>query len=350
MDQTDVWLQDWALYNSSFTAAGGAGVGGEPVHLIAADFAALDPGQEVNPAVVKAQVLLDRASISSGEIDGKASLRLDEAIAAFAEIHNLPAATRWSRRFWNELTSEAIVPVLIEYSITSDDLKGPFVQLPARMEDMTSFKTLGYANIREALAEKFHMSTELLAKLNPDASFSEAGEVITVANVLTANKPPNASRLDVDKDRQTVKAYSSETELIAFFPASIGSDDKPTPSGMLKVTAINSEPTFHYSPKYQFKEVETQKPFDLSPEPNNPLGSTWIALSKPSYRHPRHTRTVAGRQGRFAWLRTADQLGRAAPGRDTVARRCRQLHRKAGCEFRRLLGTDRVARNHITVE
>lgn len=254
-----------------------------PFTFIAADFAALDPGQEVNPAVVKAQVLLDRASISSGEIDGRISPRLDEAIAAFAEIHNLPADTRWSRRFWNELTSEAIVPVLTEYSVTSDDLKGPFVQLPARMEDMTSFKTLGYANIREALAEKFHMSTELLAKLNPDASFSEAGEVITVANVLTANKPPNASRLDVDKDRQTVRAYSSKNELIAFFPASIGSDDKPTPSGVLKVTAINSEPTFHYSPKFQFKEVATQKSFDLSPGPNNPLGSTWIALSKPSY-------------------------------------------------------------------
>ena len=254
-----------------------------PFTFIAADFAALDPDQDVNPAVVKAQVLLDRASISSGEIDGKISLRLEGAIAAFAEIHNLPADTRWSRAFWNELTSEAIVPVLTEYSITSDDLKGPFVQLPARMEDMTSFKTLGYANIREALAEKFNMSTELLSKLNPDASFSEAGEVIMVANVLTANKPPNASRLDVDKDRQTVRAYSSKNELIAFFPASIGSDDKPTPSGMLKVTAINSEPTFHYSPKYQFKEVETQKPFDLSPGPNNPLGSTWIALSKPSY-------------------------------------------------------------------
>ena len=251
--------------------------------FIAAGFTEQVQGQDIVPAIVKAQVLLDRANISSGEIDGSVSPRLDEAIAAFAESRNLPPDTKWSRQFWDELTVEAIVPVLTTYSVTSEDLKGPFLRLPSRMEDMRSFKSLGYASVREALAEKFHMSAALLDALNPDASFSEAGEEITVANVLIASKPPNASRIDVDKDRQTVKAYSAKGELIASFPASVGSEDKPTPSGTLKVTAISSDPTFHYNPKYQFREVETQKPFDLSPGPNNPLGSTWIALSKPSY-------------------------------------------------------------------
>jgi len=255
----------------------------DPLAFIAADFADSEQGQDIVPAIVKAQVLLDRANISSGEIDGKLSPRLEEAIAAFAEIHNLPPDTRWNRAFWGELTSGAAVPVLTLYSITRDDLKGPFVQLPDRLEDMKSFKTLGYANIREELAEKFHMSPELLARLNPDASFSQAGEEIVVANVTNVSDAPKASRVDVDKDRQTVKVYTGKDELIAFFPASVGSDDKPTPSGRLKVRAINSDPTFHYNPKFQFKEVETRKPFDLAPGPNNPLGSTWIGLSKPSY-------------------------------------------------------------------
>src|SRR5581483_1248057 len=251
--------------------------------VITADFTEQIHDGDIVPAIVKAQVLLDRANISSGEIDGRASPRLDEAIAAFAEGRNLPLDTKWSRQFWDELTAEAIVPPLVTYSITSEDLKGPFVQLPARMEDMRSFKTLGYGNIREALAEKFHMSTALLEALNPEASFSEAGEEIVVANVLNASKVANGSRVDVDKDRQTVRVYSAKGELIAFFPASVGSEEKPTPSGTLKVTAINSAPTFHYNPRFHFSEIGTQKPFDLSPGPNNPLGSTWIALSKPSY-------------------------------------------------------------------
>ena len=250
---------------------------------IAADFTAADQGGDIVPAVVKAQVLLDRANISSGEIDGKYSPRLEEAIKAFAEIHNMPADTRWSAAFWDVLTTPAIVPVLTDYTITSDDLKGPFLQLPARLEDMTPFKSLGYVGVREALAEKFHMSPELLAQLNPDATFSVAGEEITVANVLTDPGSPSVARIEVDKDRQTVKAYSNKGELIAFFPASVGSEEKPTPSGTLKVTSVNSDPSFHYNPNYRFKEIETRKPFELAPGPNNPLGSTWIALSKPSY-------------------------------------------------------------------
>ena len=180
-------------------------------------------------------------------------------------------------------TREAIVSPLVTYAITSGDVKGPFVQLPPRMEDQISFKSLGYADVREALAEKFHMSVELLTALNPNASFSAAGEEIIVANVVTETRSLTAARIDVDKDRQTVKVYAARGEMIAFFPASVGSEEKPTPSGQLKVTAINSEPIYRYNPRYQFREVETRKAFNLQPGPNSPLGVMWIALSKPSY-------------------------------------------------------------------
>jgi lipoprotein-anchoring transpeptidase ErfK/SrfK len=119
--------------------------------------------------------------------------------------------------------------------------------------------------------------------LNPASSFTGAGEKIVVANVMIDKKPAVVARVDVDKDRQTVRAFSGSNELVAFFPASVGSEEKPTPSGTLKVTLIESDPSYHYNPKYHFREVDTQKPFDLKPGPNNPLGTTWIALSKPSY-------------------------------------------------------------------
>jgi lipoprotein-anchoring transpeptidase ErfK/SrfK len=255
----------------------------DPVGIDATDYAELSFDHRIQPAIVKAQVLLDRANLSTGEIDGRPSAMLDEGIMAFAEVYGLPADTGWSRSFWLALTSHVTGSVLTEYALTKDDLKGPFVQLPARMEDMRSFKLLGFANAREALAEKFHMSEELLDALNPGASFSDVGEKILVPNVLTARQAGSAARVDVDKDRQTVKVYSASNELIAFFPASVGGDDKPSPSGTLKVTLIESDPSYHYNPRYRFKEVERQKPFDLNPGPNNPLGTTWIALSKPSY-------------------------------------------------------------------
>jgi lipoprotein-anchoring transpeptidase ErfK/SrfK len=259
----------------------------DPARISAADYADLSFDNDIQPAIVKAQALLDRANISPGEIDGRYSARLDEGIAAFAEAYGLPADAGWSRAFWQALTSNVTGPALTEYVLTRDDLKGPFVQLPARLEDMQSFKTLGFANVREALAEKFHMSEQLLAALNPDASFSEIGERIVVPNVLTpgiaGERKGPATRIEVDKNRQTLKVYSAKNDLIAFFPASVGSEDKPSPSGTLKVTLIESDPSYHYNPKYQFKEVEKQRPFDLQPGPNNPLGTTWIALSRPSY-------------------------------------------------------------------
>jgi lipoprotein-anchoring transpeptidase ErfK/SrfK len=269
----------------------------DPAAVNAADYAALNPDRDIHPEdmhledmhpeIVKAQILLDRANLSPGEIDGQYSARFEQAMTAFAEAHGLPADTGWSRSFWLALTSGVTGPALVDYALTASDLKGPFVQLPAKLEEMQSLKVLGFANVREALAEKFHISERLLAALNPDASFSEAGEKIMVPNVLvpavSGDQRAPAARIDVDKDRQTVKVYSAKNELIAFFPASVGSDDKPSPSGTLKVTLIESDPAYHYNPKYQFKEVEKQRPFDLNPGPNNPLGTTWIALSKPSY-------------------------------------------------------------------
>jgi lipoprotein-anchoring transpeptidase ErfK/SrfK len=258
-----------------------------PAGINAAGYAEANLDSDIHAEIVKAQILLDRANISPGEIDGQYSARLEQGISAFAEAYGLPSDTGWSRSFWLALTSNVTGPVLVDYALTREDLKGPFVQLPLKIEDMRSFKTLGFANVREALAEKFHISERLLAVLNPDASFSGLGEKILVPNVLvsgvSSERKAAVARIDIDKDRQTVKAYSAKNDLIAFFPASVGGSDKPSPSGTLKVTLIESDPSYHYNPKYQFKEVEKQRPFDLGPGPNNPLGTTWIALSKPSY-------------------------------------------------------------------
>jgi lipoprotein-anchoring transpeptidase ErfK/SrfK len=255
----------------------------DPNAINATGFAELNSDDQIHPEIVKAQILLDRTNISPGEINGQRSGNFDQALRAFAQARGLSADPAWSTELWTKLTSTVTGPVLTEYVVTKEDAKGPFIQLPARMEDMKGLKALGYSGLREALAEKFHMSESLLTTLNPDASFARAGEKIMVANVITDQKPTPVARVDIDKDRQTIKAYSSNGELVAFFPASVGSEEKPSPSGTLKVMLIESGPSYHYNPKYHFKEVDTQKPFDLNPGPNNPLGSTWIALSQPSY-------------------------------------------------------------------
>jgi lipoprotein-anchoring transpeptidase ErfK/SrfK len=80
-----------------------------------------------------------------------------------------------------------------------------------------------------------------------------------------------------------VTALDSAGKVIAFFPATVGSTEKPTPSGSLKVTSTDPNPTYRYDPSYHFAGVKSKKPFTIRPGPNNPVGSYWIGLSAQGY-------------------------------------------------------------------
>ena len=157
--------------------------------------------------------------------------------------------------------------------------EGPFSDLPPKMEDMKDLPAVPYTSAAEALAEKFHMSEELLRKLNAESSFDRAGDKIFVPNILTGDAPAAANRVEIAKAAQTVRVFDAQNNIIAFYPATVGSDERPSPSGTLKVTNIQANPFYRYNPKYRFEGVSATKPFTIKPGPNNPVGLVWIGLA-----------------------------------------------------------------------
>jgi lipoprotein-anchoring transpeptidase ErfK/SrfK len=262
-----------------------AGAGVDTAAINSAEFGSKPPAADkIDAVTVKAQVLLDRAQFSPGEIDGKLGENAQKALRAFAEANGLASDKRLTPEIWTKLSATSKDPVITDYTITEKDVKGPFLKkLPRRMDDMKGLKALSYTTPRQAIAEKFHMSEGLLAALNPSKKFDRAGESIFVTNVRGKQTKLTIGRIEVDKSRQTVKAFDQSGALVAFFPATVGSEEKPTPAGSFKVISSDANPTYRYNPEYKFKGVKSRKPFTINPGPNNPVGSYWIGLSAEGY-------------------------------------------------------------------
>jgi lipoprotein-anchoring transpeptidase ErfK/SrfK len=87
----------------------------------------------------------------------------------------------------------------------------------------------------------------------------------------------------VDKSERSVRALGSGGSLIAYYPATIGSGEKPASSGTFEVRSVTYDPTYRYDPRYRFKGQHAREPVTVAPGPNNPVGLVWIELSAKSY-------------------------------------------------------------------
>ena len=231
--------------------------------------------------VIRAQILLACARFSPGEIDGRYGDDLAIATKGYQEQHGFAPTGIIDAAMWKLLDAHT-GPLLVLYTITAADVKGPFEPIPRDVVDQSKLKWMGYESSQEELGEKFHMSPKLLAQLNPGKKLDTAGEQITVANVRLA-PARRASRVVVSKSKRTVTALGVGQTVLAQYPATIGGSHDPLPVGKWTITSVVPNPWFFWDPVHYWNVDPEKAPEKLPPGPNNPAGVVWMGLSKPHY-------------------------------------------------------------------
>lgn len=231
---------------------------------------------------LRAQILLDRAHFSPGEIDGGGGSNTKRAIAGFQLNQNLPASVSLDVATWAALNNDNAMP-LMAYTVTAEDAAGPYALLPSDMMEKSKLSALGYVSAAEALGEKFHASPALLKRLNPGKDLGKAGTELVLPNVIDAPSVAHAAKVVVDKSDSVVQLVDDGGKVLAQYPASTGSEHDPLPIGDWKIQGIAMHPDFQYNPALFWDANPAHAKAKIAPGPNNPVGTVWVDLSKAHY-------------------------------------------------------------------
>jgi len=245
-------------------------------------------GDVLGPSVLKTQVLLDRNHFSVGSLDGRWGRNSAIAVWWWQRAHGLPATGDVDEATYRSIAESAgNPPAVIRYTLTDDDVKGPFVHIPDSPYDKAKLDCLCYESVKEELGEKFHCDPDFLDVLNPKVKFSELkpGDSIAVPNV----RPPlnedthDIAKIVISLAGNSFSGFDAGGRLLFHAPTTVGTGYDPSPNETVKLIKIVDHPHFHYDPTLYHEVPDSMPDAHMSPGPNSPVGVVWMALSKPHY-------------------------------------------------------------------
>jgi lipoprotein-anchoring transpeptidase ErfK/SrfK len=247
--------------------------------------------RDETPAILHAQVLLDRAHFSSGVLNGQTSDNLSTAVTFFQRSNGLDPTGRLDSLTYATLEHRVgHLDGVVRVTLTDADVRGPYLWIPADVYEQAQLPCECYASALEMLDERFHTVTAVLLSLNPGVAFRHlrAGEQLWVPNVepfdaahphfAPAAKPVTV--IQVHKRERYVQALAADGSIVFHFPTTVGSEYDPSPSGVYHVESVLWNPAFHYDPALYSDVPDSRPRATLAPGPNSPVGMVWIATTK----------------------------------------------------------------------
>ena len=189
------------------------------------------------------QVVLDRLGFSPGVIDGREGQSLTAALRGFQRANRLTETGRVDEPTRAALAQWDRIPSTRTITIDAAFAAGPFTgPVPREPEDQARLSALGYADLTEKLAERFHTTRGHDPRAQPRARLrtarrrpdcrAECGRrsggrrwrrtmpagARRLASLGVAGEQPRAARIVVDKSEKVLMAYDAG-----------GSPDRPVP-------------------------------------------------------------------------------------------------------------------------
>ena len=281
------------------------------------------PGSPIKGELFHAQVLLSAHAFSPGVIDGKAGESFKLSLSSFQRARGLTPTGKLDNDTRRALL-QANRPSTVMVRLGPDDVRGQYIYpFPENPEKQAELQFLGYRNMLEKVAERYHTTPDTIVALNGPDKMIGLGHVLRLPNVVPTSRDyagvqgngaialkalnvngqqPQGNYVVVDKSEGVLKVYrgplpgaaqseakpqgsassGSAPQLVAAFPVTMGSKQYPLPIGRWKATTYAFLPPFKYQPELLVKP-KTDKEVTLPPGPNGPVGVAWLDLTKEHY-------------------------------------------------------------------
>lgn len=249
------------------------------------------PLSPVERRILALQICLDRRGFSCNTLDGQCGRRTKVALATYCAVNGLAyvpgaEATAHARLFPGETNLFGTV------AVTAAD-RAACVRIPAAPAEKAQLATMGYQSVEEMFAERGHCSVTLLRRLNPALAWPNppvGARVVLPRTTPVAVRGASrrfpygeASVLRVSLSRLEITAFDAAGRMIGLFPCSIAAEKgKLPPVGEMQVKTLADRPNYTYTEPRVGPGGRIAR-YIYPPGPNNPVGTSWIGLTLPTY-------------------------------------------------------------------